>query len=174
VSAEDADEIRALAYEALRSQLSNGTGAEAARQEGIKLGAQMAADAATENKSAEVWDRVLSRAEGMLDKFLDRMEAQELRKAAAATPAPVASKGDDERDQAQELDAAAVLAAIGKRPPPTEAAELLAGAGVTSENLDEVLAHVREAGQGWGTFLDEQPEWLASVRAELAAEGPSE
>jgi hypothetical protein len=136
----------------------------------------MAADAATENKSAEVWDRVLSRAEGMLDKFLDRMDAQELRKAAAATPAPVASKGDelDELDQAAELDAAAVLAAISKRPPPSEAAELLARAGVTADNLNEVLGHVREAGQGWGTFLDEDPAWLEDVRAALASEGASE
>jgi hypothetical protein len=110
----------------------------------------------------------------MLNTFLDRMEAAELRKAAAATPAPAPTGGNVEPVQAEQLDPTAVLAAIGKRPPPAEAAELLRGAGVTSDNLDEVLGHVREAGQGWATFLDEKPEWLDAVRAELAPEGASE
>jgi hypothetical protein len=170
----DAALVTKMAFDALKSRLDGTTSAEVAHQEGIKLGAQMAAEAATEQRSAETWDKVLGRVEGMVNGFLDRMEATELRKAAAATPAPAVDGPEGEGDLAADLDAKAVLAAIAKRPPAPEAAELLKSAGVTAENLTTVLSHVREAGQGWPAFLDQEPEWLDAVRASLAGQGASE
>ncbi len=170
----DADMVTKLAFDALKSRLTGTTSAEVAHQEGIKLGAQMASEAAVESRSAANWDKVLERVEGMVNGFLDRMEATELRKAAAATPAPKVEGTEGEGDQAGAFDPTAVLAAIGKRPPAPEAAELLKGAGVTAENLSEVLGHVRGAGQGWPAFLDQDPEWLDAVRASLAGAGASE
>lgn len=165
------DEIRALAFQALRDRLGSATEAETARAEGIKIGAQMASEAAQERSSAEVWDKVLARAEGMLDKFLDRMEATELRKVAAATPAPqLGADAAEDKAEGDQVDAAAVLSAIAKRPPAAEAAALLASAGVTAESFPEVLAHVRGAGAGWPEFLDEQPAWVDAVAGELARE----
>ena len=163
----DADLVTKLAFDALKSRLDGTTSAEVARQEGIKLGAQLAAEAASDVSRADVWDKVLSRAEGMLNSFLDRMDAQELRKAAAASPPPA----DDEGDQAEavDLDAKAVLDAIGKRPAPEKAAELLQSAGVTAANLEDVLSHVRSAGQGWPAFLEQKPDWLNAVRVALGA-----
>jgi hypothetical protein len=164
---DDANAIRDLAYAALKEQLKSAGSSELARQEGMKLGAQLASEVAAETNRAEVWDKVFARAEGMLNTFLDRMDAAELRKAAAASPPPAG----DELDQGDgtELDPKAVLDAIGKRPPPQKAAELLKGAGVTAANLEDVLGHVRSAGQGWPAFLDQKPDWLNAVRAELGA-----
>jgi hypothetical protein len=164
---DDANLIRDLAYDALKAQLKSAGSSEVARSEGIKLGAQLASEAAAENRSAEIWDKVTGRLEGMLNTFLDRMDANELRKAAADSPPPT----EDEADQAEgtDLDAKAVLDAIGKRPPPEKAAELLKGAGVTAANLEDVLSHVRSAGQGWPAFLDQKPDWLNAVRVALGA-----
>ena len=168
---DDANAIRDLAYSALKEQLKSAGSSEVARQEGIKVGAQLAAEAASENRSADTWLKVVGRLEGMLGNFLDRMDAQELRKAAAASPPPDEGEAADEGDQAEavDLDAKAVLDAIGKRPVPEKAAELLKSAGVTAANLEDVLSHVRSAGQGWPGFLDQKPDWLNAVRVALGA-----
>ncbi len=162
-------DFQALAFDALRRQLRDGKSAEEARAEGMKLGAQMAAEAAKDTKSAELWDKVLGRAEGMLNSLLDRMEASDLRKAAGANPPPKPD-GAKAEDTADRLDVNAVLSAISQRPPAKEAAGLLQRAGVGAANLEDVLTHVRGAGNGWPEFLDAEPKWLDDVRAAMADE----
>ena len=158
----EGDDYAALAKRALLDRLDKADSAEEAFGKGMDLGTQLALKKADSDATADRWGRIVEAVERIADKFLDRLDAAELRRAATANPPPKS----DATAQLAEGSHAKILGIISERPPVDEAAKVLTEAGVTQENLPAILDAIRQ-GPGWTEFLDEQPDWLTAVTAAL-------
>lgn len=165
MSVNGSSSVDELALEALRSVVAKAETAELALQKGINMGIEHATRRHDDDSRLAGWDRILKTVERIADKVLDRLDAAELRRLASTT-APPSKK---EAAQLPEGAHAKILMAISKRPPPAEAAELLASVEVTQGNLGAILDQIR-TGPGWTEFLAEDPAWLDAVRSALPPE----